>query len=318
MDTIIQKLNIELNQNKFYIKRDDLIPQYYGGNKVRIVEEYYKDMVKRDCNCFITYGSKNSNMCRVVSLLCVEKNIPCFVIYGCEDIVCESRIDRINDIIVKNTGANIINCSKANVKEAIDSVFEYTKEKGYNPYYIYGNSMGKGNEKIGIQGYVYCYGEIKKYVKRKGREFDYVFVVSGTGITQAGLIAGEILNEGKEKIIGISIARERKVQEQKIFFYLKEYFDIAKQRKSNLIEVYDSVLQGGYGRIDDENKRFIINMSIKNNIPLDFTYVGKGMLGMLRYLREKKIYGKNILFIHTGSTPIFYEDMLNTYSDIKK
>lgn len=313
MDSIIHKLNIELNQNDFYIKRDDLIPQYFGGNKVRIVNEYYKDMKKKDCNCIVAYGSRNSNMCRVVSLLCVEKNLPCYVLYGCDDVVGES--EKINDIIVKNTGATVFNCSKENVKEAIDSILKYTEGLGYKPYYIYGNSEGKGHEKVGVQGYIYCYEEIKRYAKRKGHEFDYIFVVSGTGITQAGLIAGEILNEGKEKIVGISIARERNVQEQNISFYLNKYFD-TKETENNKIEVYDSVIRGGYGRIDEETKPFIINMSFNNSLPLDYTYIGKGMIGMMSYLKERNVYKKNILFIHTGATPIFYEDMFKTFNDI--
>ena len=33
--TPIQMLNEQLNNNKFFIKRDDLLPISFGGNKVR-------------------------------------------------------------------------------------------------------------------------------------------------------------------------------------------------------------------------------------------------------------------------------------------
>lgn len=77
-----------------------------------------------------------------------------------------------------------------------------------------------------------------------------------------------------------------------------------------MIRIYDGALQGGYGYISQRNKRFIFELCKKNSIPLDYTYVGKGLYGMMKYLNEKNITGKKILFIHTGATPIFYENML--------
>jgi D-cysteine desulfhydrase len=44
-------------------------------------------------------------------------------------------------------------------------------------------------------------------------------------------------------------------------------------------------------------------------IPMDTTYVGKAFCGMQNYLREKKITGKNILFIHTGGTPLYFDHL---------
>lgn len=307
MDTIIYKLNFKLNDNQFYIKRDDLIPQYYGGNKVRIAQEYYKDMIKKKCNCFVAYGSRNSNMCRVIALMSAEKKIPCFVIYG-----HEKNVDNdlgINDIIVKYTGASIINSYKNNIKKTIEVTCKQAEKMGYSPYYIFGNSEGKGNEKIGIKGYISCYNEIKRFEEEERKFFDYIFVVSGTGITQAGLIAGKVLEKGKERIVGISIAREKVQQEKCICYSLKQYFDDKEMCNENIIEVFDDVLQGGYGCIGIENQKFILNFSVRNSIPLDHTYIGKGIFGMVQYLKKKNIYGKRILFIHTGATPLFYEDI---------
>ena len=309
MGTIIHKIHYKMGNNQFYIKRDDLLPQYYGGNKVRITQAYYRDMLDRQCDCLVAYGSPNSNMCRVIALLCSEKNIPCYVIYGMDER--QKSIVGINDLIVQNAGAGITLCLKADVKKTIEDVLWRARKKGYKPYYIFGNSSGKGNEKTGMSGYIGCYDEIKDYAFHNNIKFDYIFVTSGTGITQSGLIAGKILNEGNEKIIGVSVARERKQQEKHIAYCLNEYFaDTDMEYCANSIEVYDGALQGGYGMISHENKRFIQNFSKYNSLPLDHTYVGKGIFGMMKYIEEKKIVNKNVLFIHTGATPLFYEDLI--------
>lgn len=311
MNTIIHQIHYVLGNNQFYIKRDDLLPQYYGGNKVRIAQTYYRDMLDKQCDCLVAYGSPNSNMCRVIALLCAEKNIPCYIIYGINE--GQESIVGINDIIVQRTGADITLCSKADVKKTVEAVMQRASSRGCSPYYMFGNSSGRGNEKAGIEGYVACYDEIKDYTAHSNIDFDYIFVTSGTGITQAGLIAGRILRGGKEKIVGVSVARDKQQQEEHISYCLYQYFADTDIDSKNLVEVYDGVLQGGYGMTSLGNKEFIWDFSKYNSLPLDHTYVGKGMFGMMRYLEEQRIIDKNVLFIHTGATPLFYEDLLGQY-----
>ena len=44
----------------------------------------------------------------------------------------------------------------------------------------------------------------------------------------------------------------------------------------------------------------------KEGIPLDLVYTGKAFYGMEKYLEKENIKGKNILFLHTGGTPLFF------------
>lgn len=65
-------LNLDL-----YTKRDDLIPYYLGGNKVRKNTYIYNDYVKQHGipDAIITVGSTQSNHARVCALLGSSKNI---------------------------------------------------------------------------------------------------------------------------------------------------------------------------------------------------------------------------------------------------
>ena len=65
--TPIYDMNYSDQKNEFFIKRDDLLPFSFGGNKVRIAEQYFRDMKKKDCDCIIAYGSSRSNLCRVIA-----------------------------------------------------------------------------------------------------------------------------------------------------------------------------------------------------------------------------------------------------------
>lgn len=44
-----------------------------------------------------------------------------------------------------------------------------------------------------------------------------------------------------------------------------------------------------------------------DGVYLDMTYTGKAFYGMMKYLQEKNIQGKNILFLHTGGLPLFFD-----------
>jgi D-cysteine desulfhydrase len=66
---------------------------------------------------------------------------------------------------------------------------------------------------------------------------------------------------------------------------------------------------GGYGLFDEGITETIDRMLKQNSIPMDPTYTGKAFAGMIRYLADQKIRGENILFLHTGGLPLFFDHL---------
>ena len=64
-----------------------------------------------------------------------------------------------------------------------------------------------------------------------------------------------------------------------------------------------------YSKYSDGIKNTIRSMFVCNGIPLDPTYTGKGFYGMLEYLKKNEIKNVNVLFIHTGGTPLFFDNI---------
>ena len=73
------------------------------------------------------------------------------------------------------------------------------------------------------------------------------------------------------------------------------------------IHVVDDYRCGGYGKSCVEETNLISDVLKKYGIPLDPTYTGKAFWGMLKYIQSKEIKNSNVLFIHTGGTPAFYD-----------
>lgn len=313
INTPILPLKYNYNSNQFFIKRDDLLPFSFGGNKARIAKEYFKDMLKKECNCIISYGSSKSNLNRVIANLSKSMELPCYVVSPEDNELAKK--ETFNSKFVENADANIIICDKNKVADTIESVINQCKREGLKPYYINGDKYGNGNKGVPLRAYIKAYEEILEYENEYGIEFDYIFHASGTGMTQAGLICGNILNGKEKKVIGISIARSHKRGFKAIKDSIHSYFSNSTFLKvDSKICFIDKYICDGYGKCNKQIINIIKSIFNSEGVALDTTYTGKAFWGMTEYIKEKRITNAKILFIHTGGTPLFFDDFKMGYN----
>ena len=190
-------------------------------------------------------------------------------------------------------------------------------KKGLRPYYIYGDDRGQGNAHTAMETYVQVYREIRRQERRLNLHFDLIFLASSTNTTQAGLLAGQILCGDQRQIVGISVSRNAARGRQVIEEDLREYF--RQHREALPQEVWDTLqekilffddwLAGGYGHDDGRIREAIRRVYEQDGICLDPTYTGKAFAGMEAYLAREGISDKNVLFLHTGGMPLFFDAM---------
>lgn len=298
--TIIQDLG-RYKSNYLYMKREDLIPFSFGGNKARKAQLFLQEIDKGDYDCVVTYGSGSSNHCRVVANECCRRGLDCYLVAP-----QEASEWTFNSQMMELFGAEVATVPVSEVHDTIEGKISELKAAGKHPYLIEGG--GHGN--IGTEAYVQCYEEIREYEKLENNHFDYIFFASGTGTTHAGLVCGQLINQDKRQIIGISIARKnprgRDVVVQSIRSYLGDRVSEEQiQEKTIFIDDYTY----GYGKYDRKVIETIVMVLKTYGIPLDATYTGKAFMGMSEYIEKEQIRGKNILFIHTGGTPLFFDTL---------
>ena len=112
--TPIIKLN-DKDINRLYIKREDMIPYSFGGNKARKGLLFFDEIDKGDYDCVVTYGSSHSNHCRVIANMAAQRNMPCFII-GPEEV---SDIT-YNSVLMDMLGAHITTVPVETVSKTID------------------------------------------------------------------------------------------------------------------------------------------------------------------------------------------------------
>ena len=298
--TIIQDLG-EYRGNHLWIKREDLIPFSFGGNKARKARLFFQEIENGDYDCVVTYGSGSSNHCRIISNECCKRGMDCYIFSP-----HEASENTFNRQLMELFGAHITTIPVNKVHDTIECKLANLRSSGRKPYFIEGG--GHGN--IGTKAYVQCYQEIIDYEKISNIHYDYIFFASGTGTTHAGLVCGQILNGDDRKIIGISIARKNPRGREIVLDSIRSYlgnraFEEQIEDKTIFIDDYTT----GYGN-DDYRVQDVIFFALKNyGIPLDTVYTGKAFMGMTEYISSIK--NKNLLFIHTGGTPLFFDLLKN-------
>lgn len=230
-------------------------------------------MVQKNCNCIISYGSRKSNLNRVIANMSRAEGIPCYVVSP-EDNNSETE-ETFNSKLVKDTGAYIVSCNRNNVANTIESIINQCMNDGLTPYYINGDKYGKGNKEVPAKAYIKAYEEILKYEKIIGIKFDYIFHASGTGMTQAGLICGRVINRDKKKIVGISIARSHELGVKSIEDIIYSNFKDSTLRDVVFdINFIDHYICGGYGEYNNQIIDIVRSIFNTEGIPLDTTYTG--------------------------------------------
>lgn len=293
----------ECQGNQLYIKRDDMIPYSFGGNKARKAFLFFKEVDAGNYDCVVTYGSSHSNHCRIVANMAAARNMKCCII-GPTEVSDTTFNSRFMDLF----GAEITTVPVDLVHDTIENKLQELRNEGHNPYFIPGG--GHGN--IGTEAYVQCYDEIRAYEQENGIHFDYLFFASGTGTTHAGLVCGQLLNGDEREIIGISIARKNPRGRDVVIDSIHEYLvgtETSEEEIQKKTIFLDDYIGSGYGQDNEAVIAVIKDSMIRYGIPLDSTYTGKAFYGMKQYLEKHQIHGKNILFIHTGGTPLFFDDV---------
>lgn len=302
---------VDRDENTLYIKRDDLYPFSFGGNKARKGLNFYKEFKAKKADFLVTYGSTSSNHARIIANIAASSDVPCIIISP-EEVKKET----FNKKIIEGFGAKFVFVPVNRVASKIEELLSELREDGYTPYFIEGG--GHGN--IGTESYRNCYDEIKAFEAENNMKFDYIFHATGTGTTQAGLVSGKLMSEDDTKIIGISIARNSKRGRPVVIKSTRDYLSsqFTDKEIDDAVIFEDRYTAGGYGSEAGCVEATIDYVMEKYGIPLDRTYTAKAWHGMTEYIDEKEIKGKNILFIHTGGAPLYFDYIMEKNKETGK
>lgn len=301
--TPMYKMKFNLNNKNLFIKREDLIDFGIGGNKVRLLEYIIYDAVQKGAKKLITFGSVHSNHVRITAAAAYLLNLKCDIIILKNDNEFESIEG--NRLLLELYKSNVYYCELKNAKEYIDEYLNNQDELGEKYYFI----PGGGHNVYGALGYVNCLLEIKEQCEKYKIHLNSIALPTGTGTCQAGLIFASKLLNWDIKIIGFSIARDRKrcnLEIKKILYELNEKFNTSFDFDDDSIIVMDKHLNK-YGVMDKLELDTIQKLLKLDGVILDPIYNGKAFTALAN-MEVPDILGNNILYINTGGLPNIFTE----------
>lgn len=276
--------------NSFAIFRDDAFPFLGGGNKARKMMALHRKIVDNKYSAIVTTGGVQSNHCRAVALYCKRYNLNCtLVIHGDEN---RFNNESGNAKIIRQSEANLIFCDPDKISANMDLAIHNYEKNGENPLYLYGGGHSLEGGKIYIDA-------IQEIVE-SGFIPDYIFIASGTGTTQAGILTGIMKFELKTEVFGISVGREKEKAIKTIKEFLVNLCDNYKiENRQPNINVEDKYSCNGYEKFNDSIKKISDDSLMNYGFALDTTYTAKAYYGMREIVKQKSLKGI-ILFWYTG------------------
>lgn len=279
------------------IVRDDLYPFIGGGSKARKAVAYEQYLREGGYNAVVTCGGVQSNHNRAMALMCAKNGWKCHLcIQGTEERFLS---EKGNALLDRLSGAECELIRPEDTSMAMDRAMEKLKAEGYNPYYV----TGGGHNLPGGTCFVDAVRELKRQCDLQGYKPDYLFLASGTGSTQAGIVVGlDLVGWNDVKCIGISVARQQERGKQVIAEFanmLAEHYGVKKDYTDSILFNTD-YLFGGYEKFTPEMKAYLDNATAHTGLVFSTTYSGKGFYGMMQEIEKHGLQDKNIVFWHTG------------------
>lgn len=288
-----------------WVKRDDMLGLFPGGNKTRKLEFLAADALARGADTLITAGAPQSNHCRITLAAAVREGLKCrFVIE--ERVPGSYRVDASgNQFMFRLMGVEAVTVvpGGSDVMQAMEGVAEELAAEGRQGYVI----PTGGSNALGGLGYVACAEELRRQWSDQGLTFDAVVVGSGSSGTHGGLLAGFLGDHVDVPVVGVGVSRDPRDQVPVVHDEAQAVADLLGLNMTVPLDAVHCV--GGYWqpRYSLPNSGMVeaVQMLARTEaILLDPIYTGKAMAGLIGLARSGQWRaGQRVLFIHTGGLP---------------
>ena len=301
------RLAAALDGSAVYVKRDDSSGFGGGGNKVRALEYIMPEAMNRDADVLVTAGVVQSNSARQVAAAAARVGMGCHVLMV-TDRVSGTDADYAetgNVFLGRLFGATFEPISiHDNREQRVQAAVDRLKRQGRTPYVV---PYGCSNQ-LGATGYLHAALEIAHQVEMIGVGLTHVVHASGTGGTQAGLIAGFAALDLGIEVIGIDVDADPVGVRRRVNTRLTELTEaLGLPPMPDRVEIDSGYSAGAYGVADDAVVEAIRMGARLEALLLDPVYSGKGLAGLIGLTQANYVRpDAHGLFLHTGGEPAHF------------
>jgi 1-aminocyclopropane-1-carboxylate deaminase/D-cysteine desulfhydrase-like pyridoxal-dependent ACC family enzyme len=281
-----------------WIKREDLLPIAFGGNKLRNLEYLVGTALAEGSDTLITSGRRWSNHARLTAAAGAMGGLAVHLVLSGPPVEPPGPGVRLATAF----GATVHQLPTADRALRNDTVARLAAEltsAGRRPYVIETGGSGV----IGAYGQVLAGHEVMAQADALNLVIDRIVLPSATGGTQAGLLVG--LPQAT-RVTGIAVAKPIDELRPAMASLVRGLGGVVEPEA---IDLDDTQLGAGYGRPSDAATEAGQLLARSEGILVDPIYTAKALAALIAGVRSGRWDGERIVFWHAGGLPGLFEPL---------
>jgi 1-aminocyclopropane-1-carboxylate deaminase/D-cysteine desulfhydrase-like pyridoxal-dependent ACC family enzyme len=293
---------------ELWIKREDLLPLAFGGNKLRNLEYLVGAALAEGADTLVTSGRRWSNHARLTAAAGARAGLEVHL------VLSGPPADPPNPGVVLGEllGATVhhaVTEARAERAALVDRVMADLRSAGRRPYLV---AVG-GSDVVGAVGQVMAGLELADGAAQRGFVPDDVVVPSATGGTQAGLVMGLRAAGARTVVQGIAVTPRDELHARIVAMVdaLGALDGLGRLRPvaNDAIRLDGDQLGAGYGRPTAAADAAGRLLARTEGILVDPIYTAKALAGLIDRVRSGAFDGHRVVFWHAGGTTGIFEPL---------
>ena len=290
-----------------WIKREDLLPLAFGGNKLRNLEFLVGAAIAAGADTLVTSGRRWSNHCRLAAAAGAKAGLGVHLVVSGPPADPPGPGVRLAEIF----GAYVHQLATAERSErdaAVDRVVAALTAGGHRPYVV-----GVGGSGLpGTYGQFDAANELFGQLQALRVVPQALFLPSATGGTQAGLVVANGGSAGIDgAIVGVLVARPEAELRPSIEAQVADLTRLVGGApiSPDAIVLDESQLGDGYGRPSAAAEDATRLLARAEGILVDPIYTAKALAALVARARSGELAGQTVVFWHAGGTTGLFEPL---------
>ena len=287
-----------------WIKREDLLPLAFGGNKLRNLEFLVGAALAEGADMLVTSGRRWSNHCRLTAAAGAQAGLGVHVVLTGPPVQPPGANQRLDELL--GATVHVAATDRREDRAAlVEHVVNELRASGKRPFLV---GVG-GSGPAGAAGQVLAGLEAFAQARAAGVEPAAIVLPSATGGTHAGLLVAARLAGSEARVDGIAVATPSQELRPTIETLLKGLEPLAGIGVDPAaITLGDEERGPAYGTRTPDADAATALLARTEGILVDPVYTAKALAGLVARARDGRLRGP-VVFWHAGGTPALFESL---------
>lgn len=298
---------------ELWIKREDLGPLAFSGNKLRNLEFLLGTAIAEGADTIVTSGRRWSNHCRLTAAAGARLGLRVEIVVSGPAVEHSPNLE-----LIRLLGATVHQAdtdARSEREALVERVASQARADGGRVHLI---PVG-GSDATGAWGQVLGALEAIDQAAAQGWSPDAIVLPSATGGTQAGISVGSAIAAERRghmamtRVIGAAVAHpvaELRPHVEELVNELRAMADFDPGRSTVAsIEFDETQLGAGYGIPTPEAEEAARLLARTEGVLVDPVYTAKGLAAIIALVRDGSLDGRRAIFWHGGGLPALFEPL---------